>query len=145
MSKDSEKEWTGKVLGQKVLYKFISLNHNDKYRKLFIIVCLIHLIILSLPEYMTNFPIVLNNRIEYILDLIYKLFPLPTFYIGNGYQIIFSRFLCKLFEITAQIMYVFDLLPKVLSWKQSILWRGVNFIIMILILFQIPLTLNLST
>jgi len=39
-------------------------------------------------------------------------------------------------------MYVFDLLPKILNWKNRVEWRVVNVIIFVLLFIQIPMTLN---
>ena len=131
-----------KSLFPSILDKFISINHSSIFRKVFVIVSIVHIITLSLPEEYTNFSIPLNFISRKVLSTLYQIWPLPTFYIGNGDEIIFSRFLCKLFEVMVQLMYVFDLLPKIFNWKQRLEWRLINIVVFVLLFIQIPMTLN---
>lgn len=120
------------------------MNQNSKFRSAFVVVCLVHVVMLSLPDRWTNFTIPVQPGADTLLNLLYEQWPVPTFQISgqDGQRIIFVRFLCKLFEIMAQVMYVFDLLPKIFNWKQPLMWRLVNLVVLLLIFIQVPLTLN---
>ena len=51
------------------------------------------------------------------------------------------KILNKILEVSVMAVYLFDLLPKILLWNKSMLWKLTNAFIVFLMALQVPLSL----
>ena len=73
------------------------------------------------------------------LDRIYQLWPFPTFAMSESTSVMLSSVLHKLFELAILVFYFADLLPKILLWRNTRLWKCVNAFLVLIMVLQVGL------
>jgi hypothetical protein len=86
-------------------------------------------------------PFTLKNVVSVVLTLCYKVWPLPTWQMGEEDTLILSNFLFKLMEVFMFLIYFADLLPKIFFWKRPLWYKIANAFITFAMMAQVPLNL----
>jgi hypothetical protein len=59
----------------------------------------------------------------------------------SQHSLFVRQLLMKSLEISVILLYAVDLVPKIFIWRQSLLWRMLNLVIVSLMVLQLPATL----
>jgi hypothetical protein len=59
---------------------------------------------------------------------------------GTESKYLLSNLLLKSLEISVLLLYVLDLVPKILIWRKPLLWKLLNVFVVTLMVVQMPIT-----
>ncbi|KRX05139.1 Cytochrome b5-like heme/steroid binding domain [Pseudocohnilembus persalinus] len=144
--KNSEKLYKlgkdGELKVKKSLYEQImSIHSHSLFRKSFIIVILIHLLLIIIP-YTENTVFKMPEFINKVFSLFFDLWPFVKWTMGENGEYNLHKLVFKGLEISLMLLYVVDLLPKIIVWKKPFWWKLTNTIIIAMMVLQVPLTMR---
>lgn len=68
-----------------------------------------------------------------VFDFFYEVWPFPTYRMVSEFSSVeVNKILNKILEVSVMAVYMFDLLPKILLWNKSMLWKLTNALIVFL-------------
>ena len=115
--------------------------HSHRYsRRAFFAFLMIHTILLPFL-FETDAEIQLPHFMEQILQWTANLWPLPTYNMSSSHTLTMRNAFFKIFEISTQLIYLIDLIPKIFCWRKPMAWKAINIIIIGLMVMQIPLAM----
>ena len=126
----------------------IAMHQHRYFRRAFgaFLLCHVAFLYLTAETYKLKIPVGFNPAYSYLqesmqsaLDRIYQLWPFPTFAMSESTSVMLSSVLHKLFELAILVFYFADLLPKILLWRNTRLWKCVNAFLVLIMVLQVGL------
>ncbi|CAD8184578.1 unnamed protein product [Paramecium pentaurelia] len=118
---------------------FLMVHSHRVFRGFFIMLLLFHMILLLVPWIEIKIPAWPILKIIFAIGA--SLWPFPTFDMLSEENLYLRQVLMKTLEISVIMLYAIDLLPKIFIWRQNVLWKFVNIVILSQMMFLLPVSI----